>query len=228
MEQLKNSECWYKDTCVEDCDNCVVYIQLKWQMDNSGLFKSQQRPITLYIDSANEVDRVAYKRLASIRAGIEQYVDEHKNLYIASENTGNGKTSWAIKMLQTYFHYTANGNYEHLKGMFVSVTDLLLRLKDFNNPISPEYKKQLETVDLVVFDDIAVTGISQYDYTQLFNIINNRISAEKSNIFTSNVVKLNQLEKILGARLASRIYNASEIIELKGRDRRDGSITDLV
>lgn len=220
MEQQRNSNCWYVNSCVEDCDNCVVYVQLKWQMDNSGLFKSQQRPINLYIDSDNEIDRKAYKRLSAIRAGICEFVDEHKNLYITSENSGNGKTSWAIKMLQTYFHYTANGNYENLKGMFVSTTDLLLRLKDFNNPIPPEFKKNLENVDLVVFDDIAVSGISQYDYTQLFNIINNRIAAEKSCIFTSNIVKYEELEKVLGTRLASRIYNASEIIELRGADRR--------
>lgn len=220
MEQQRNSNCWYVNSCVDDCDNCVVYVQLKWQMDNSGLFKSQQRPINLYIDADNEVDRKAYKRLSAIRSGICEFVDEHRNLYITSENSGNGKTSWAIKMLQTYFHYTANGNYENLKGMFVSTTDLLLKLKDFNNPISPEFKKNLETVDLVVFDDIAVSGISQYDYTQLFNIINNRIAAEKSNIFTSNIVKYEELEKILGTRLASRIYNASEIIELRGADRR--------
>ena len=220
MEQQKNSNCWYKDTCVEDCDNCIVYVQLKWQMDNSGLYKSQQKPIKLYIGDTNECDREAYKRLSAIRSNIEEFVKESNNLYICSENTGNGKTSWAIKILQTYLHYTANGNYEHLKGMFVNTTDLLLKLKDFNNPLPKEYKHNLENVDLVVFDDIAVTGISQYDYTQLFNIINNRISAEKSNIFTSNVVNINQLEKTLGARLASRIYTASEIIELKGMDRR--------
>ena len=220
MEQQKNSKCWYKDSCVEDCDNCITYLQLNWQMQNSGLSAPQQRSIKLYVDNLNECDRRAYKRLSAIRESIVEFVDEHKNLYITSENPGNGKTSWAIKMLQTYFHYTANGNYEHLKGMFINTTDLLLRLKDFNNPLPASYKYNLENVDLVIFDDIAVTGISQYDYTQLFNIINKRISAEKSNIFTSNITTLNQLEKVLGSRLASRIYTASEIIELKGMDRR--------
>lgn len=220
MEQQRNSKCWYVNSCNEDCDNCITYLQLNWQMQNSGLFDSQQRPITLYIDELNECDRSAYKRLGNIRRSIVEFVAEHKNLYIASERTGNGKTSWAIKMLQTYFHYTANGNYENLKGMFINTTDLLLKLKDFNNPLSQQYKQNLETVDLVIFDDIAVTGISQYDYTQLFNIINKRISAEKSNIFTSNVVSKDQLDRILGARLSSRIYTASEIVELKGLDRR--------
>lgn len=220
MGQPKNSKCWYKDSCVEDCDSCITYLQLNWQMQNSGLSAPQQRSISLYIDNLNECDRAAYKRLSEIREGIVEFVSEHKNLYIASDNPGNGKTSWAIKMLQTYFHYVANGNYENLKGMFINTTDLLIRLKDFNNALPVSFKNNLENVDLVIFDDIAVTGISQYDYTQLFNIINKRISAEKSNIFTSNITNLNQLEQILGSRLASRIYTASEIIELKGMDRR--------
>lgn len=220
MEQPRNTECWYIDTCQDECQNCLTYFQLNWQMENSGLYKCQQRPMTLYIDDLNECDRPAYKRLSEIRKGIVDFVGDHKNLYIAGEHPGNGKTSWAIKMLQTYFHYRAEGNYENLQGMFVNTTDLLLKLKDFNNPLPQAYKTALETVNLVIFDDIAVTGISNYDYTQLFNIINKRISSEKSNIFTSNIVKLDQLEKVLGSRLASRIYTASEIIELKGMDRR--------
>ena len=221
MEKQRNSNCWYIDTCNDDCNNCITYLQMNWQMENSGLYKSQQRLIELYINASNEIDRPAYTRLASIRKDIVEFVDNHRNLYICSINPGNGKTSWAIKLLQTYFHYTAQGNYENLKGMFVNTTDLLLRLKDFSNPLPSNYRYNLENVDLVVFDDIATFGsMSNYDYTQLFSIINNRIAAEKSNIFTSNITTLPELEKILGARLASRIYNTSEIIELKGMDMR--------
>ena len=220
MEEQRNSDCWYAARCTDDCDRCVTYAQLKWQMDNSGLYKSQQKPITLYIDGANERDRKAFNRLSDIRNNITTFVDEGKNLYICSETPGNGKTSWAIKLLQTYFHYRAEGSYERLLGMFVSTTDLLLKLKDFNNPLPQKYKDNLENADLVIFDDIAVTGISQYDYTQLYNIINNRMAAEKSNIFTSNLVYCDDLEDILGSRLASRIYNSSERIKLEGADRR--------
>ena len=221
MESLRNSDCWYIKSCNEDCDRCVIYTQLKWQMDNSGLYLSQQKPIELFIDEQNSVDRQAYKALGKIRNHITEFVDEHRNLYICSREVGNGKTSWAIKMLHTYFHYRAKGNYENLLGMFVNTTDLLLRFKDFNNPVSQKYKDDLENVDLVVFDDIAVTSnISQYDYTQLFNIINKRNMAQKSTIYTSNITEYSELEKLLGPRLATRIYDSSEVIELKGAGRR--------
>ena len=221
MALARNTNCWYLSICKDDCDRCIVYTQLKWQMDNSGLYPAQQKPIKLYITDANEVDREAFERLSYIRKNITEYVQEHKNLYICGGQTGNGKTSWAIRMLHTYFAQNAEGNYENLLGMFVSTTDLLLKLKDFNNPLPKRYLQNLENVDLVVFDDIAITSsVSKFDYTQLFNIINKRMMAEKSTIFTSNVVDFKELESIFDSRLASRIYNDSEIIELKGVDIR--------
>lgn len=217
----RSSDCWYNKTCTDDnCNNCLTYIQMKYQFDNCGLPKSKYMPIELYVDDFNKVDEQAYYRLADIRKGIVEFVNDGKNLYICSKNTGNGKTSWAVKMLQTYFHYTAIGNYEHLKGMFVSVAELLLRLKDFNNPLPKNYRDNLENVDLVIWDDIALTSISQYDYLQLYSIINNRMFANKSNIFTSNCTTSAKLDELVGAKLSSRIWNTSEIIEFKGGDAR--------
>jgi DNA replication protein DnaC len=193
---------------------------MKWQMEHSGLPKAKQRPITLYLSDGNNVDKKAFRQLSDIRKNIVDFVKQGKNLYICSSQTGNGKTSWAIKMLHTYFHYTAHGNYENLKGMFVSTADLLIKLKDFNNPVPKSYKDLLENVDLVVWDDIALTNISQYDYTQFYSIIDKRILAEKSNIFTTNCTSLDKLSELIGAKVASRIYNTSEIITLKGMDMR--------
>lgn len=216
----RNSDCWYVETCEDDCSRCVVYAQLNWQMEHSGLPKAKQRPIILYLTDDNSGDKDAFYRLAEIRKDIVNIVEQGKNIYICSNWTGNGKTSWAIKMLHTYFHHTAVGNYDNLKGMFVSTTELLLQLKDFNNPLSKTYIENLKNVDLVVWDDIAVTGMSQYDFTQLYSIIDKRILAEKSNIFTSNQPTVEGFAKMMGNRLASRIYYTSEVIELKGKDMR--------
>ena len=216
----RNSECWYKETCEDDCDSCAVFFQMKWQMTHSGLPEAKQRPIALYLTDDNSGDKEAFYRLADIRKHIVYFVENGNNLYICSKWTGNGKTSWAIKMLHTYFHYTAVGNYDNLKGMFVNTTELLLQLKDFNNPLPKSYIEKLKEVDLVVWDDIAVSGMSNYDFTQLYTIIDKRILAEKSNIFTSNQPDVNAFADLMGGRLASRIYYTSEIVELKGKDMR--------
>ena len=226
MEKELNTNCWYYPVCSKHStgcigtDRCISYTELKWQMDNSGLYPAQQKPIKLQITDANEVDREAFERLSYIRKHITEYVQDHNNLYICSEQTGNGKTSWAIRMLHTYFAQNAKGNYEYLLGMFINTADLLLKLKDFNNPLPKNYINKLENVDLAIFDDVALAELSKYDYMQLFNIINKRVMAEKSNIFTSNITTFEGLEQIFGPRLASRIYNNSEIIELEGVDIR--------
>ena len=213
----RNSDCWYHEVCNDDCDKCITYPQMKWQFDNSGLPKAKYKPISLY---ATDKDYDAFVALADIRESIVDFVEDGKNLYICGSTPGTGKTSWAIKMLQTYFHYVAEGNMFNVKGMFVSVPDLLLRLKDFNNPLKTEYKENLKSCDLLILDDIAVTGLSQYDYLQLFTLIDSRILAGKSIIFTSNNVSQKDLQEVIGERLASRVWNTSTIIELKGGDMR--------
>ena len=217
MENSKNTDCWYASSCVEDCANCTLYPQMKWQFDNSGLPKSKYMPIRL---SPQSNDRRAFERLADIREDIDEFVEQGRNLYICGKTPGNGKTSWAIKMLQTYFVYVSEGNIFNVKGMFVSVPDLLLKMKDFNNPLPNEYKENLKSCDLLILDDIAVTGISQYDYLQLFTLIDGRMLSGKSIIFTSNVISLKELEHAIGERLASRIWGNSTVIEIKGGDMR--------
>jgi DNA replication protein DnaC len=193
---------------------------MKWQMVHSGLPEAKQKPISLYLTDDNSGDKQAYYRLADIRKNIVEFVEQGKNLYICSNWTGNGKTSWAIKMLHTYFHHTAVGNYDNLKGMFVSTAELLLQLKDFNNPLPKSYIDKLKSVDLVVWDDIALTNMSQYDYNQFYSIIDKRILSEKANILTTNCTDVKKLSELVGAKVASRIYYTSEIIELKGKDMR--------
>ena len=54
----------------------------------------------------------------------------------------------------------------------------------------------------------------------ILSIIDSRISAGKSNIYTTNLVD-SELVKSLGDRLYSRIVNYSNyVIELKGKDKR--------
>ena len=80
----RNSDCWYLDTCDEDCSKCHVYFQMKYQMTHSGLPESKQKTISLYLTDDNSGDREAYYRLAEIRKNIVDFVEQGKNLYICS------------------------------------------------------------------------------------------------------------------------------------------------
>lgn len=187
-------------------------------MDNSGIPINKQSPQELIAG----VDLKQYSKLADIKADIVDFVEAGNNLFICSKNTGNGKTSWALKLLLKYFDQIWAGNGFRVRGLFVNVPTLLLQLKNFSNPLSEEYKKWLMNVDVVVWDEIASTSISNYDYGNLLMFLDHRIFSDKANIFTSNATSKDELEKNVGAKLASRIWNTSTIIEFNGKDRRNG------
>lgn len=214
----RKEDCWYKDVCTYDfCTNCIRYAEMKYLMDNSGISKSNQHPKRL---TAYNEDWESYSRLAEIKGDIIDFVECGNNLYICSQHTGNGKTSWALKLMLKYFDEIWAGNGFRVRGMFVNVPTLLLQLKNFKNPLSEKYKHDLLECDLVIFDDIADVNISNYDYSNLLMIIDYRLQNGKSCIFTSNRNTKEQLEKSLGVRMTSRIWNTSEIIEFTGKDRR--------
>ena len=219
----RNSECWYKDVCLADvseCPNCIKFLEMQYLMEHSNLPKAKQCPQQLI---APECDTDAYRQLAEIKSNILDFVNDGRNLYITSACTGNGKTSWAIKLLLKYFDEIWAGNGFNVRGLFVSVPLFLLKSKDFKttDTIFETLKKNMYVADLVVWDDIASTNMSKYDYSQLLACIDMRILEGKSNIFTGNFDTKEELEECMGQKLASRIYGANtDIITFKGGDMR--------
>lgn len=213
---LKNKDCWYRKVCTYDfCTNCIRYSEMKYLMDNSGLSKNKQRPIPL--DGSRDPE--SFQLLAEIKTDIVNFVNNGESLYIFSENTGNGKTSWAIKLLLKYFDSIWAGNGFRVRGYFQHVPTLFNTLKDFSKS-HEALKNTLATTDLVVWDDIASTKLSDYDAQQLLIIIDQRVSDGLANIYTGNLTSQEALIKAVGQRLASRIWNMSTLVEFKGKDRR--------
>lgn len=220
--------CWYKNVCQNKCiDSCIRYMEMDYLLYHSQIPKKQQFPISL-VPENKDYDNFVY--LADIKDDIVNFVNNGENLYITSRYTGNGKTSWAIKMLLKYFDSVWSGNGFRIRGVFIHVPTLLNKLKsDIKNP-DLEFENLVEClihVDLVIWDDIASTGLSQYDHSQLLTYIDQRVLSGKSNIFTGNIPDKESLEKSVGARLTSRVLSG-EIVELKGRDRRlDGTTANI-
>lgn len=224
MDFKRNSKCWYNEVCnLQSCNSCLRYEEMSYLMDSSGIPEARQLPTELIPDSK---DYESFIQLKEIKNNIVRFVNGGNNLFICSNNCGNGKTSWALKLMLRYFDQIWSGNGFRVRGLFVHVPTLLFQLKNFEKPLSTEYKHNLIETDLVIFDDISESNISSYDYSNLLTIIDGRLLYNKSCIFTSNQTQKKDLEDILGVRLASRIYNESMIIELVGKDRRNGKSTD--
>ena len=120
-----------------------------------------------------------------------------------------------------FFDCVWAGNGFKCRGVFIHVPTFLASLKNFSvsDPKFDELKQNILDVDLVIWDDIGSVGLSQFDHSQLLSYIDTRVLNKRSNIFTGNIGE-SKIEECLGTRLASRVWNASTKIELKGKDKR--------
>ena len=224
MYSDRNQDCWYKEVCLADmslCNrNCIKFMEIQHLMETSGLPKARQCPQQLI---APDWDLEAYTRLAEIKDDIVNFVEQGKNLYIASGMSGNGKTSWAIKLLLRYFDQIWSGNGFNTRGLFISVPTFLLKAKDFKHTDDEfeRLKRNILKADLVIWDDIASTTMSAYDYSQILVYLDNRLLAKQSNIYTGNFPTVDMLSERVGTKVASRIFSHdTEVITFKGGDMR--------
>lgn len=214
-----------QDTCEES--SCPWGSSLKSLLIASKLPSNQFRNVPLRPDSE---DYDSFKKLAKIGSDIENYIvsEDRKNIVLCSKHTGNGKTSWAIKLMQKYLIAIAGESYlDPENGVnhscFVPTTQFIYDAKDFNGPYRDRYYKLAEAADkaeFVVWDDIGAAEYTKYDYTTLLVSIDRRVFANKFNIFTTNLTTKQAMVKKLGERLADRIWDTSEIVEFKGKGVR--------
>lgn len=219
------SNCYLRSICNgRDCES--DFCMRKYKMDSlysaALMSESQKQHITLRVDE-DGTDLEQFKQLAEIEKNIVPFVNEGKNLYLHSSNCGNGKSSWSLRLVEAYFNKIWARSDGSCRAMFISVPRFLLALKDniSNKSTYIEYvKENVLEADLVVWDDLGNKLGSEFELSNLLNIIDNRISLGKSNIYTSNLTR-QQLYTALGERLTSRVANMSIDIELFGSDKRN-------
>lgn len=213
--------CYFEPVCsAKPCNkaSCIRFLEFKNLIEKSNLPKKY----IVYTElTAPDADLAAYEQLYGLQMIIDTFVAEGRQIYLWSKECGNGKTTWASKLLKAYFAKIWPGNQFKMRGYFIHVPSFLERLKDNisdKNDIN-EVKKCLRDADLVIWDDVAVKNISEFEIGVLLHLIDFRVSNLKANIYTSNLSR-QKLEALLGQRLTSRIYNASTVIQFHGIDRR--------
>lgn len=163
-------------------------------------------------------DVASFLRLKHIKDHIVQFVEDGYNLYISSEKLGNGKTTWALKLLYKYFDEVWCGNGFVPRGYFIYVPEFLNKYS-FNYKTSEEFKdlsKLLKNVDLVIWDDIAYSKLTQLECTVLNTFIDYRLMKGKSNVFTGCLLGDN-IKENMDERLYTRIWKDSEVVKFIGR-----------
>lgn len=222
----ENKNCMYYKGCShKDCDSyCVKWSKISYYAKMGFIPQDRMFRVPLILDETKQ-DEKAYKTLGKIEKNIVNFVEGSGQLYIYSKNVGNGKTSWAMRLL---FAYMGNNTIWPKKPanepvvMFISVPKLIQDMRtNMDTPVDyiEQVKKYIETVDLVVWDDIGFKNATEYEVSYLLNWINQRIENGKANIYTSNVSP-KELTKVLGDRLTSRTCECSTIVQFKEADKR--------
>lgn len=216
--------CWLENNCNhKDCDKpfCLRRYKLDCLYAEALLSESQKKHVILHVDN-DGTDLEEFKRLANIEKNIDIFVDEHNNLYLHSSVCGNGKSSWAVRILASYLDKIWAQTELTCRVLFISVPRFLLASKDkinAQNDYFDHIKNNYLKADIVVWDDVGSKIGTEYEISQILSMIDARLNLEKTNIFTSNLNKT-QMTGALGERLASRICNKSIDIELHGSDKR--------
>lgn len=229
---ILSDECWVKDRCKKglskssDCQQSIVFckklFKLEYLYQNSLLPTNRWKHENLRLD-ASRVDEEVFNYLISVQDNIEKFIDNGDNLFIYSAITGNGKSSFAIRLLQTYLNSIWYKSDLTCKGLFISVPKYLLAIKDNisqYNEYANKIKNNVFDVDLVIWDDIGTKIATSFEHENMLSIIDHRINEGKSNIFTSNLSPL-EIKEFMGDRLYSRIINSSTCLEFKGQDKRN-------
>lgn len=224
---MDSKECWLKgnQTCSEkhcnDENGCMILYKLNYLYDEAGIDLKLRKRKTLTVDS-NGIDMNEFIKLNDIEKNILDFVNNGHQLFLHSTIAGNGKTSWSIRLCQSYFNKIWLKTDLKCKALFINVPTFLIALKaNISNP-NAYYKHIQENVldcDLVIWDDIGTKAASSFEHENLLSIIDTRINTGKANIFTSNLNNI-EIQECLGDRLASRICNLDYNIELKGGDKR--------
>lgn len=189
---------------------------------NEGLFTlSQRKHMNMRLDP-DGTDRLQYSQLKNFEKNIEQFVAEGSNLYIYSEQCGNGKTSWSLRLAQSFINRIWHKTDIRCRVLFINVPQFFIKLKDnisSKNDYITHIKENVYDCDFVIWDDIGTKVGTDFEIENLLSIVDARINNNKSNIFTSNLSP-QQLQEHVGARLYSRIVNTSYNICLTGKDKR--------
>ena len=175
---------------------------------------------------SNQVNEEKYCTKKSPRQNIEQIKKvamdfaehildkEQKNLLFVG-NTGLGKTFLsnciAKKVLQ-------NGNSVIYQTSPIFIDKIMKLSFSFNEKDKEQYEKIFD-VDLLIIDDLGTETITNNKYTELFKIINTRLTKNKKILISTNLT-LNELLERYDERVMSRLIGEFHICKFIGDDIR--------
>lgn len=139
---------------------------------------------------------------------LRNHVHTYDNITLCGK-TGCGKTHLAVGMLAKYIQKERN-------ALFITVPELLLKIRSSFGDKATQSEDELidhyASPALLVMDDLGAERTTEYSITTLFLILDRRLRHGRKTIVTTNL-SIEEIEKCLGARIASRL-SESRVIKI--------------
>jgi len=216
--------CYAEDYCRKDRSSCSEvcggYRVLRALYNLSRIPLKYRYRMDLIPD---DKDIRAFETLNEFKENIIDHVNKGEGLYIWGENTGNGKTSWACKIMGYYFRKIAFSSGLENEGLYIYLPTFLDDLMNSYKNSSPEFEEELGMVKsckLLIIDDIGAERVTEWVRERVVSIINTRSSNGLCTIYTSNLSLKGLSDKMGEARISSRIKGSVQEIHLLGGDNR--------
>ena len=216
-----------KDTGFIDGKKCHCYIQKEIeifnQISNFNNYKDLLDKFTLNVYKQNEqsIEAIPYfeymvDKFSIINERLLENAKNNKPLNIFfSGKTGTGKT-----FLSRYIEKNMINNNKSV--IYISVNDLLnVVFKDFssdNNETNP-LLDYINDCDMLILDDLGKENISTFTIKYIYNLIDNRLTHNKSTIVCSQH-NYTEISEVYDESLTTRLYNYFITVRLEGKDLR--------
>ena len=228
----------------------AIHIHLNGVSGNGGQIGQANIPYEysdffLFNSPARQVNEAIYKQLETYVSTMPRAYKKDlsredkymKNLYLWSEEKGNGKTSTAAALLNEFMMVGYKASLAYGEAMvkppsyFFDVNEFQTLYNTFNRAgIAPEraikaseaYYNMMEfakRAPYTVFDDIGVRSATEAFRADLHSIINHRTANQLASIYTSNV-PISQLDSLFDERLADRVRQHCLQIKFEGSSQR--------
>lgn len=146
----------------------------------------------------------------------EAFREKHGNLLLMG-SAGTGKTFLSnciakelIEQCRPVIYVSAGTFFDRLER------EKFGRLGEEETGLS---EKSVSDCELLIIDDLGTELTTSFTLSKLFSIINNRLQPNKSTIISTNLT-LNDLSRVYGDRVVSRIMQSFTVIPFYGKDLR--------
>jgi DNA replication protein DnaC len=167
--------------------------------------------------------KIAVNQVRGFVDDLDARLREGRGLWLFGD-TGTGKTTLAMLISKAAL--------EAGKTVAIySLPKLLARIRRTydSEPGGDSYLsffERLTSVDLLHIDDLGAEKRSDWVLEQLYALVNERYEAQRSVLITTNLPHP-ELEEQIGSRTVSRLTQICDEVEVRGEDRRYGSIPSV-